>query len=208
MSQNQINRRTLLVSAMAFGLAGCADTGWRVDYTPVTEAAANWRFAGVTVMVPQDLTVSESNDVFVPNADIVWQEEPLGDRRTQVRKIMEEGIAHGARGLRGRTPVRFVVVMQKFHSINKKSIYSAPPDSGVENIDYSITVVDARSGATLLPAQLIREEFPGLVGDKYFAALNAGQTERMRIVAHVSQTIAGWLGIGPDNRMDFMRAGG
>ena len=35
----------------------------------------------------------------------------------------------------------------------------------------------------------------------------AGQSQKSQITAHVAATIAGWLGVGPDPRMTFTRAG-
>ena len=81
--------RHLLAAAMIFGLGACSD-GFRTAYeTPV--GASSWRVADVRVSVPDSLTVSEEN-ILLPAADIVWQEEPKGDRRAQVDAIMTAAI--------------------------------------------------------------------------------------------------------------------
>ena len=71
--------------------AGCSRS-WETTYTPLDGAADSYRLAGVSVIVPQSLTVSESETSYVPKADIVWVEEPAGDRRAQVARIFEEGV--------------------------------------------------------------------------------------------------------------------
>lgn len=212
MSKMLIDRRKMLcLSAAGVALlSGCAGaaTEWRTDYEPVTELAKNWRLSGIRVSVPESLTISEANDVYVPKADIVWQEEKPGDRRAQVRKIVSEGIEKGARGLKGSQAVRFDVQVQTFHALNKKSLYSAPESTGVENIKYLLRVIDARTGAVVVPPQEIRSEFPGLTRNAYTARLVQGETQRDRIVNYIAQTTAGWLGTGPDNRRSFTRLGG
>lgn len=210
MSTSRFTRRSALLLGAAFTtvLAGCAVGVWKTEYQPIPQLAANWRLAGVSVNVPKSLIVSENNSVYVPAADIVWQEEDLGDRRAQVKSIISEGIRSGARGLKGSTPVRIEATLVKFHALNRKSLYSAPEGTGVENIVYNIRVVNANSGAELLPATRIRAELPGLTGNAYQNARARGQSQRDRIVAHVSRTTAGWLGLGPDNRGSFNRQGG
>lgn len=210
MSTSRFTRRSALILGAAFTtvLAGCAGGFWKTDYQPIPQLAANWRLSSVAVTVPASLVVSEDNSAYVPVADIVWQEESPGDRRAQVKAIITEGIRSGARGLRGSTPVRIEATVAKFHALNRKSLYGAPEGTGVENVVYDVRVVNATSGAELLPATRIHAEFPGLTGNAYQNALAKGQTQRARIVAHVRQTTAGWLGLGPDNRTTFSRTGG
>lgn len=203
----KMNRRSFLTLSSAFVVAGCASGNWRTDYIPAGEKARNWRLAGVDVTVPNTLTVSEDNSVFVPAADIVWQEEDPGDRRAQVRRIMTEGITAGARGLSGSRPVRIKVEVAKFHALNKRALYGAPANTGVENIIFVATVVDANTGE-VLDRQTIFAEFEGLTGATYQEALNRGESQRDRIVTHVARTTAGWLGLGADNRRTFVRMGG
>lgn len=208
MSTKKLSRRSILALGAAFTMAGCAGAEWQTAYTPIPQLAANWRLSALSVSVPDDLIVSEDNSVFVPDADIVWQEENLGDRRAQVAAILREGITAGAQGLNGSVPVRFEVRLDKFHALNRRALYGAPQGTGVENINFDIRVVDARTGEVLLPVTRIYAEFPGLAGGAYTNALQQGQTQRMRIVQHIQETIAGWLGLGPDNREVFYRRGG
>lgn len=201
-------RNSLLLIAATLGLAACGGGNWETSYTPVAAPAANFRLAAVSVSVPNTLTVSENESVYVPKADIVWVEEPAGDRRAQVKAIFEEGISAGASGLRGATPVRIEAVVQKFHALNMKSRYSAPAGTGVYDIAFIARIVDARTGAVLVPDQLIRADAPALTGAAGAQEQAQGKTQRKANVAQISATIAGWLGLGPDNRTSFRRMGG
>ena len=52
-------------------------------------ATAGYNVTDVVVDVPAELTVSEANR-FLPGSDIVWREDPMGDRKAQVKVIMEK----------------------------------------------------------------------------------------------------------------------
>ncbi len=197
----------LMASATPFALSACGSS-WATAYEPITEPARDWRLASVEVIVPETLTVSEDISSYIPKADIVWQEEPVGDRRAQVAAIFKQGITAGASGLRGKRPVRLRIVVEKFHALNKKARYSAPSGTGVYDIRYTAQVLDARSGAELVAPQYIQADFPGATGAAAKAAEQNGQSQRGDIVAHLTQTTAGWLGLGADNRTSFNRAGG
>ena len=71
----------------------------------------------------------------------------------------------------------------------------------------SAQVVDARTGEVLLPATKIRAETPAWSGARMKAARAKGITQKSMITNHVAATIAGWLGLGPDNRGTFSRQG-
>ena len=61
--------------------SGCSGT-WMVAYDdpPKPEITKNWRVVNVVAVAPENLTVSNDN-IFAPDADIVWHGEPFGDRR-------------------------------------------------------------------------------------------------------------------------------
>lgn len=158
--------------------------------------------------MPDTLTVSEDESVFVPNADILWVEDPPGDRRAQVAAIFKEGVTAGAKGLHGKTPVRIEVTVISFHALNMKARYRAPEGTGVYNISFMARIVDARTGKELVPAQRIDADEPGATGRAALKEEAEGRTQRMDNVDQIARTIAGWLGLGPDNRTDFNRIGG
>lgn len=202
-----LTRRTALVALSATLLSACVGGGtFETAYDPVPpDLARGWRLAGVRVSVPQTLTVSEAKKL-LPNADIVWREDPPGDRHAQVGKIIQTAVQSGAQGLRGPRPVIIEVTVTRFHALTFEAELSAN-DWGVHNIDFTARVLDAGSGAVLLPATAIRAEFPALSGTRMSEARSRGVPQKSMIIGHVSKTVAGWLGLGPDNRGKFSRRG-
>ena len=202
-----LSRRAALVGFSALLLSACVGGGtFRTDYTPVpADLAKSWCLAEVRVSVPKTLTVSEAKTL-LPDADIVWREDPLGDRYAQVGKIVQTAVLRGAQGLRGSRPVIIEVTVTRFHALTFEAERSNS-DWGVHNVDLSVRVLDAGTGAVLLPATAIRAETPAWSGARMREARRKGQTQKSMITNHVARTIAGWLGLGPDNRGEFSRQG-
>ena len=127
-------------------LAGCSGT-FRTYYdTPVPASqSAGWRLSSVEVTAPRTLVVSEA-DTFIPHADIVWREDPLGDRHAQVGKIIQTAVLRGAQGLRGSRPVVIDITVTRFHALTYEAELSNS-DWGVHNVDFIAQVVDAMRGA-------------------------------------------------------------
>lgn len=189
-------------------LAGCGSGTFRTYYDAPIDAqvSRNWRVVDVRVAVPDTLTVSEAKSL-LPNADIVWREDPPGDRRAQVAEIVRNAAIQGASGLRGSQPVILDITVTRFHALTFEA-ETRLSDAGVHNIDLVAQIVDARSGAVLAGPDTIEAAFPALAGDQMRAARARGETQKSQIYAHLKATIAGWLGAGPDNRGSFSRAGG
>ena len=199
-------KHTLVALAMALGLAGCATSEWETAYTQVDPAqAASWRLAMVDVAAPETLTTSDT-DGYVPNFDIVWHGEPAGDRRAQAAAIVTEGIERGARSaLHGRKSVRISATITQFHAITPT--VRKMDGVGVHNIQYTIQVFDAHSGAALTEPQNIKAEFPALTGKTGDEADARGLTQRVQIENHIAAVTQNWLGKGPDPRTHYSRMG-
>lgn len=202
-----LTRRLFVLSGLALPLASCAGT-YATDYAAGVSPAQSrtWHVTAVEVKVPESLTVSEASGL-VPHADIVWREDdPQGDRRAQVGLILQQAIARGAAGLRGKRPVILQVTATRFHALTMEA-ETMLSDAGVHNIQFDIQVVDARSGALLAGPTHIQADLPALSGQAMRQARARGETQKSQISAHVAATIASWLGIGPDVRGSFMRLG-
>ncbi len=205
-----ISRRLMMVGALGamVVLSACGAKTFRTYYAnPVTaEASRSWRVVSVDVTVPRTLKVSEERSS-LPTADIVWREDPAsGDRFDQVDVIMTNAVQQGAASLRGPRPVRINIMMKRFHALTFEA-ETRYQNAGVHNIDFVAEVTDAKTGEVLAGPEVIDAAFPALSGNQMLAARAAGQTQKSMITAHVSRTIAGWLGTGPDNRNTFSRAG-
>ena len=202
-----VSRRTALLGLSAALLSACVSGGtFKTDYTPIPATVSTaWRLAEVRVNVPKSLKVSEAKTL-LPSADIVWREDPLGDRHAQVGKIMEAAVLRGAQGLRGSRPVIIDITVSRFHALTYEAELSNS-DWGVHNVDFTAQVFDARTGEVLVGPTAIRAETPAWSGARMKEARRKGVTQKSMITNHVAATVAGWLGIGPDNRGTFSRQG-
>lgn len=195
-----MTRRSALLAALA--LAGCS--GSFRTYYEEQAPSEGWRVSAVEVTVPRTLSVSEA-EVFVPKADIVWREDPAGDRYTQVAAIMKEAITQGAAGLKGTRPVQLDVTVTRFHAMTFVAETRAP--AGVHDVEFDIVARDARTGEVLAGPEHVEASFPAMTGPAMARARLEGESQRSQIVEHVARTIAGWLGTGPDARATFSSVG-
>lgn len=202
-----LSRRAALLGVSALILSACVGGGtFKTDYQRLSpEVSRGWRLAEVQVDVPRSLKVSESKSL-LPSADIVWREDPMGDRYTQVGNIMQAATLRGAQGLRGSRPVVISITVTRFHALTYEAELSNS-DWGVHNIDFIAQVTDARTGEVLVPATQIRAETPAWSGARMREARRKGITQKSMISNHVAATVAGWLALGPDNRGEFSRQG-
>lgn len=203
-----LSRRGIFSLAFSAFLVACVGGGrFETTYDRPLPAAVTtgWRVADVRVSVPDTLVVSEEK-TYLPTADIVWREDPVGDRRAQVATIMRNAVLRGASGLRGARRVIIDISVTRFHALTFEAELRLS-NAGVHNIDFVARVVDAASGAVLAGPVPIRAELPALSGEAMRAARRRGETQKSQISAHVARTIAGWLGIGPDPRNSFSRSG-
>lgn len=199
-------RRFALLGATGLLLSACVGARFSTDYDPIpASSAAAWRLADVRVTVPRSLSVSEAKTL-LPDADIVWREDPMGDRHAQVAAIIDTAVTRGAQGLRGERPVYIDVIVTRFHALTFEAEQKGP-DWGVHNIDFTAQITDAATGEVLVPPSAIRAELPALAGLAMRKARQKGITQKSMITDHVARTVAGWLGLGPDNRGEFDRQG-
>ena len=202
MSLRKVTRRVASAGLFLL-LAGCAQT-FTTAYEPAV-GAENWRVSAVNVTVPDNLVVSEE-DTLLPRAEILWQEEPLGDRRAQVAAIMKTAITQGAADAKGPVPVVLDVTMTRFHALTARAEKIAP--GGVHDIEFDMTVKNARNGDVLYGPAHMQASLPALTGSAMAVARLNGDSQKKQIIAHVAKTIAGWLGHGEDQRRTFQSVGG
>lgn len=200
-------RHFLGIMAGGLALGGCAQT-WETAYSDAISPATSrsWRVNAIAISVPDTLTVSEE-EIFRPKADIVWREDPAGDRRAQVKAIFETAARRGAAGLRGSRPVTLSVRVVRFHALSNVARLKLTR-SGVHDILFVAQVTDSRTGAVLAGPELIQADLIAYTGEDAIQAMSEGQTQKVRITDHLSRVFAGWLGAGPDDvRGSFDRIG-
>ncbi|MEM7470187.1 MAG: DUF6778 family protein [Pseudomonadota bacterium] len=193
-----------LAALALLGLGACSGT-WATNYSDALSSGVtkSWRVSNVQVVIPDELTTSDQNS-YAPNFDIVWHGDAPGDRRGQVSRLLEDAVTEGSKGLRGRTPVTIQLVLAQFHAVTPIAVQRAP--AAVHDIRYTMTVFD-RAGNRLTEPELIKADLPAHVGAQAFSAAQQGQTQKVRIKDHVAKVTAGWLGIGPDPRVEFSSIG-
>ena len=149
--------------------------------SPVTDM----RVESVTVRVPRSLTVSEANR-YLPSGDIVWRDDPIGDRHAQVATIFYDSMKRGTAALDGETPVALDIEVARFHALTEKARYTV---GGVHNINFTLTLRHAETGVILGEPRSIRADLDAFGGKQALAADARGQTQKVRISDHLAEVI-------------------
>ncbi|MBT0957109.1 hypothetical protein IV417_06910 [Alphaproteobacteria bacterium KMM 3653] len=146
----------------------------------------------VNVIVPSKLIVSEA-DALYPKADIVWREDPRGNRHDQVQKIVQDALTAGAARLTSGTPVVVDVEVTRFHALTEKARYHSATGFQWHDIDFRLTVRDAQTGE-VLESRKVEAPLRAYAGTRALAAEMQGITQKSRISQHLSSVIVKELG--------------
>nr|WP_309503753.1 DUF6778 family protein [uncultured Roseovarius sp.] len=186
-------KRIKIVAAMLMGLAvsacGSTETEFASRNAPleapkqVAPIAVNVQ--SVTVSVPRTLRVSEANRYY-PGGDIVWREDPRGDRHAQVQKIVQDAMVKGVTGLDTGVPVELYVEVTRFHALTEKARYTT---GGVHDLEFKVTLKDPATGQPLTEPRLIEADFKAFGGSQAIAAEQRGETQKVRITEHLAKVI-------------------
>lgn len=139
----------------------------------------------VVVDVPRSLKVSEANKYY-PRGDIVWREDPVGDRYSQVKAIFDEAMARGTTGAEGQIPVNLGVRVMRFHALTEKTRYTI---GGIHSIRFELSVFHAETGLLLEQPRVIQADLIGFGGQRAINAIAVGQTQKVRITDHLANVI-------------------
>lgn len=154
--------------------------------------AAMFRIDDLRVSVPETLRVSEAN-TFLPNADIVWRGDPLGDRHAQIAAIMADAgqVAMG-RG-QGR-PAVVELVVTRFHGVTEKTRYTV---GGTHNMRFDMTLRDPETGAVLFGPKNIVADVRASGGAKAIEEDRIGRTQKVVVTERLREVIQRELGLQP-----------
>lgn len=182
-----------LVLTAALVVSGCVSiSGVSRDtadpLTPVVAdtAVLDWDVIGFDVSVPETLTTSEANTI-KPQVDIVWHEEPFGDRHMQVDDLMTAALEPAFAAVTGSVPVIVSMEVTRFHAQTHRVRYSNIPSE--QEIEFVLLVSHAETGEILLGPREVDLTFPALGGSDAIAADARGETQRARI----SQRLLDWV---------------
>lgn len=190
--------RTVIALAMVFFLSACGgaqlisgggDAGPRAP----TELQSSYNVTKVNFSFDPAMQVSEANSYF-PGKDLVWREDPYGDRFAQVRAIMTEALQRGVSTIKGPRPVVIDVQLTRFHALTEKTRFSSLP--ATHDIQYNLTVRDASTGVVLEGPRHVNGKFKALTGDAAIEAMARGETQKARIQAEMVALIRRELGWG------------
>ncbi|OAN84299.1 hypothetical protein A8B78_07475 [Jannaschia sp. EhC01] len=174
-----------LILGAALAVSGCVGTtdvsrDIGADVLPVAAPTEflDWDVVGVEVDVPRTLTSSEANTI-KPRADIVWREDPMGDRHTQVDELMTAALEPAFEAVNGTIPVMIYIEVTRFHAQTQRVRYSNIPSE--QEIEFNLTATHAETGELLSGPTHVDLTFMALGGDDAIAADAAGITQRARI---------------------------
>ena len=139
----------------------------------------------INVRVPTSLKVSEANRYY-PSGDIVWREDPMGNRHTQVAQIVHDAMTAGTTGFTGPVPVILDIEVVRFHALSEKARYTV---GGVHNVVFEMVLRDAATGAALSEPRRVESNLEAFGGQQALAAEARGLTQKIRISGHLAEVI-------------------
>lgn len=154
-----------------------------IDRTEVL--AGDYTVTQVNVFVPDTLRVSEANR-YLPFSDIVWREDPVGNRHEQVRVIVQNALERGVANMSGEQRVVLDVVMRRFHALTEKARYTT---GGVHAIQFTMQLRDVETGEIVAGPKFIKADFGALGGQAAIQAEAQGITQKVRITDHLAYVI-------------------
>ncbi|MEP1538313.1 MAG: DUF6778 family protein [Paracoccaceae bacterium] len=156
------------------------------ETAPVQKASAtDFRVEAVRVYVNPDLVVSERNSYY-PGVDIVWREDPPGNRYQQVKDIFELAFARGSEGLDGTRAIELHVDVRRFHALTEKARFTV---GGVHAITFALQKRDSVTGEAVGEVKVIRADLKAYGGQSALVAMRLGQTQKVRITDHLADVI-------------------
>lgn len=192
----------ILPVVAALGLSACASTNTTFPEPLRDDVTYNWRVVDVQATVPRTLTTTDRNSQ-MPNVDLIWTEEGVGDTYAQIEAIMEDGLAqavtHFQSSVKGSRAVILRTEQIQFHSLTQRARSNI---GGIHNVDFILTVVDANTGEILAGPAAIESDVKAFGGRQADASIARGETMRSRIVDRVSLVVASYLGIAGNSAVN------
>jgi hypothetical protein len=182
-----------MIAALMLGLAvsacGSVETATRNAPLKAPELApspVSFDVQEVRVSVPQSLKVSEANRYY-PGGDIVWREDPLGDRHAQVKAIFEDGINRGVSAMEpGTVPVVMDIEVTRFHALTEKARYTI---GGVHAIQFKMQLRSPETGQAYGEPHFVKADFKAFGGARAINAERNGVTQKYRITNQLANVI-------------------
>jgi hypothetical protein len=141
--------------------------------------------AQINVSVPTKLRVSEANRYY-PYGDIVWREDPMGNRHAQVARIMYDAMTAGTASFTGPVPVILDIEVVRFHALSEKARYTI---GGVHHVVFNMVLRDGNTGQPLSEPRRVATDLDAFGGQQALNAEARGLTQKVRISGHLGEVI-------------------
>lgn len=182
-----------MIAAMMLGLAvsacGTVETATRnapLDAPDLAPSPVSFNVQSVRVSVPEALKVSEANRYY-PGGDIVWREDPVGDRHAQVKAIVHAGITKGVSAMDpGTVPAIMDIEVTRFHALTEKARYTI---GGVHAIQFKMQLRNPETGEAYGEPHFVKADFKAFGGAKAIESEREGITQKHRITNHLAKVI-------------------
>lgn len=191
--------RVLMLATMSLALTGCVSpqisaNDFSVGASLEQTAFSELRVDRVDVVIPDKMPVSANPGVRYPSQDtLVWWEDPPGDRKAQVRRLVAEAVQHSAeRTLIGAKPVRIEIFIDQFHAMTPRA-RSTSLQLGVHEVQFDIVISDVETDEIIASENDINADLRAFSGTSALLAEQNGQTQAVRIKARIDQVISDWL---------------
>lgn len=153
--------------------------------------SVGWRVENVRVNVPVALTVSEAN-LYLPKSDIVWREDPHGDRRVQVKNIIDMAVSQAALGMDGPESVYLDIELKRFHALSQKARATV---GGQHTVQFVVSVRDVATESVLIEPFPVEIKLKAYGGQKAIDAEIRGETQKVRISREITSVMRTYLGM-------------
>ena len=183
--------RLIAAIAAAATLTACGTTETVTRSVPQAPAASapissTLNIESARVSVPYSLKVSEAN-LYYPGGDIVWREDPLGDRHQQVKDIFEAGVIKASANAQGSVPVTVAIEVTRFHALTEKARYTV---GGVHAIQFTMQLLNPETGEAYTEPRAIKADFKAFGGARAINAERNGITQKYRITERIAEVVS------------------
>lgn len=184
-------RQAIAALIVGLSVAGCStpETATRnasLETPSVAVAAPAYAVQEIRVNVPKSLRVSEANR-YLPGGDIVWREDPAGDRHAQVKAIFEAAMQQGVNAMQpGHLPAVLDIQVTRFHALTEKARYTV---GGVHALQFHMLLRNPETGVAYGKPQFVKADFKALGGQAAIKAEQQGITQKYRITNHLASVI-------------------
>jgi len=170
-------RRSFLTATTLALVSACSPDLLRSGGTPKPVLQRSYDIRSLRFAVQPDLVVSEEES-FYPQADIVWRGDERGPRVPQIASMFQTAFDRNQTVLTGNTPVDVGITLVRFHGVTDRTRLSV---GGIYNIEFDLTVFDARTGAVIEPPRRVKGDLNAPGGRRGQDLINQGQTQRVRV---------------------------